>query len=50
MALRFAPEFGGLKKEKRPTRYFFKLERERLERNILTSVLDSNDVEAVRRK
>ena len=50
MALRFAPEFSGLKRENGPTRYFFKLESERFERNILTSILDSNDVEVFTRK
>ena len=34
----------------RPTRYFFKLERECFERNILTSILDSNDVDVFTRK
>ena len=39
-----------LEEGERPTRYFFKLERERFERNILTSILDSNDVEVFTRK
>ena len=33
---------------KRPTRYFFKLEHERVARNSVTSILDSNDVEVLR--
>ena len=39
-----------LQEGERPTRYFFKLERERFELNILTSILDSNDVEVFTRK
>ena len=39
-----------LEQGERPTRYFFKLERERLEHNTLTSILDSNDVEVFTRK
>ena len=34
----------------RPTRYFFKLEHERVARNSVTSILDSNDVEVFSRE
>ena len=37
--------YGGLKMGERPTRSFFKLEHERVARNSVPSILDSNDVE-----
>ena len=39
----FRSRVQWLEERERPTRYFFKLERKRFERNILTSILDSND-------
>ena len=34
----------------RPTRFFFKLERERFEKNVLSSILDRNGTEVFSRK
>ena len=38
-----------LEEGEKPTRYFFRLERERVERNAVTSILNSNDVEVFTR-
>ena len=39
-----------LEEGERPTRFFFKLERERFERNIVSSILNSDDVEVFTRE
>ena len=39
-----------LEDSERPTRYFFKLEHERVARNSVTSILDSNNVEVFSRE